>query len=299
MEPAVIAAVIVGICTVLGALIQVIFKRRSVKRRADSMAPATTSQLSVAIAFIQREHQVLLVRRKKREGRLAWQFPAGVVKPGANVTDAVEKEVRNETGVTIRADKIIGSRIHPDTKVLCHYLLCTYLHGEAENLDADENSEVKWVNAWDVAPSYVTSDVYTEVHTLLKRIASDYGKGNTVVAVVVKGDHVLVVKRRMADGACEWWFPGGTVKFDESEQRAIAREVFEETNIRCEVLEKLGQRYHEKTKQHLDYYACQYVSGDAALREPDKFEAISWMTVDQVCENLHDVYGPVIDYLKN
>jgi 8-oxo-dGTP diphosphatase len=38
----------------------------------------------------------------------------------------------------------LGSRLHPITHVMCEYLLCDYLTGEAENRDIAENVSVTW-----------------------------------------------------------------------------------------------------------------------------------------------------------
>lgn len=40
----------------------------------------------------------------------------------------------------------LGSRLHPVTKVLCDYILCDYLTGEARNGDLVENIDVTWAD---------------------------------------------------------------------------------------------------------------------------------------------------------
>ncbi|MFD5508993.1 NUDIX hydrolase [Streptomyces sp. NPDC127051] len=100
--------------------------------------------LRVAIAVVRRGAEVLLVQRRDG-GDLHWQFPAGVVKPGAEVSAVAVKETRAETGVHCTVREPLGSRLHPTTGVEANYLLCDHLMGEPSNLDPAENAEAAFV----------------------------------------------------------------------------------------------------------------------------------------------------------
>ncbi|MCX5176746.1 NUDIX hydrolase [Streptomyces virginiae] len=107
--------------------------------------PDTAAQaLRVAIAVVLRGAEVLLVQRRDG-GELTWQFPAGVVKPGAAVEATAVKETRAETGVHCAVREPLGSRLHPTTGVEANYVLCDHLMGEPANLDAAENAEAAFV----------------------------------------------------------------------------------------------------------------------------------------------------------
>ncbi|MBQ1166942.1 NUDIX domain-containing protein, partial [Streptomyces sp. A73] len=54
--------------------------------------------LRVAIAVVVRDSQVLLVCRRG-DGALSWQFPAGMIKPGASSQVVTVQETHAETGV--------------------------------------------------------------------------------------------------------------------------------------------------------------------------------------------------------
>lgn len=56
-----------------------------------------------------------------------------------------------------------------------------------------------------------------------------------VAAVVVQNTRVLLIKRRYAPHAGLWTFPGGKVRWQESLVQAVAREVWEETQVRVKV----------------------------------------------------------------
>jgi 8-oxo-dGTP diphosphatase len=108
-------------------------------------APRVEAQaLRVAIAVVLRDDDILLVCRRG-DGELRWQFPAGMVKPGADPATVAAQETHGETGVHCAVRQQLGERIHPVTGVVASYYLCDYLAGEAANLDPLENVDVTWV----------------------------------------------------------------------------------------------------------------------------------------------------------
>lgn len=113
-------------------------------RLAQPPAETTAQALRVAIAVVLRGAEVLLVQRRDG-GDLHWQFPAGVVKPGADPSVVAVAETRAETGVHCSVREPLGSRLHPSTGVQASYVLCDHLMGEASNLDQAENAEVAFV----------------------------------------------------------------------------------------------------------------------------------------------------------
>lgn len=105
---------------------------------------------TVAIAVVTHKGDVLLVCRRDDAAGLTWQFPAGVVKPGASADRVAVRETLAETGVHCMVRENLGGRLHPATGVRCEYFLCEYLAGDLENLDVDENESVIWVPRSDV-----------------------------------------------------------------------------------------------------------------------------------------------------
>lgn len=123
------------------------------KLRADNViesgSPDDTSTggaLSVAIAVVSTDSKVLLVcRRDEEPSGITWQFPAGIVKPGATPESTAIRETLAETGVHCSVNKHLGGRVHPLSKVYCNYFLCDYLTGDPMNNDVAENVSVMWV----------------------------------------------------------------------------------------------------------------------------------------------------------
>jgi 8-oxo-dGTP diphosphatase len=121
----------------------------SVQRRFSLLtrpAPSAVEAqaLRVAIAVVTRNDDVLLVCRRGSDS-LTWQFPAGVVKPGASPAVVAVEETHAETGVRCTVRENLGSRVHPTTGVIAEYHACEYLMGDASNRDPLENADVAWV----------------------------------------------------------------------------------------------------------------------------------------------------------
>jgi 8-oxo-dGTP pyrophosphatase MutT (NUDIX family) len=101
--------------------------------------------LTVAIAVVIDGDHVLLVCRRGDAGKVAWQFPAGVVKPGMDPASVAVRETFEETGIHCSVHQRLGTRLHPVTRTFCEYFLCGYLSGAVENRDVVENMSVMWV----------------------------------------------------------------------------------------------------------------------------------------------------------
>lgn len=128
--------------------------------------------LRVAIALVQRNDDVLLVRRRTDAAASSWQFPAGVVKPEASPEAVAVRETLAETGIDCAVRDTIGSRQHPITGVYCVYLLCDYLAGEPENRDPIENDSVRWVPRQSVKQFIDPATIYPPIRDILDRSAA-------------------------------------------------------------------------------------------------------------------------------
>ena len=106
---------------------------------------------TIAAAVIIDDGRLLLVRRRVSEGQLSWQFPAGEVEQGESNEDAAVREANEETGLTVRATKSLGSRVHPNTGRTMDYIACDRVDGTAYVADEEELAEVAWCDRETVA----------------------------------------------------------------------------------------------------------------------------------------------------
>lgn len=117
-----------------------------IHRRGDHVPEdATKPEPSPVVAGIVTSGLGVLVG-KRNDGKPPWTFIAGEIEPGESPADAVIREVKEETGLTVRAaEHEIGRRVHPKTGRTMIYLAC-YPTGRTDVFvgDEDELSEVKW-----------------------------------------------------------------------------------------------------------------------------------------------------------
>ena len=111
----------------------------------------TTQQPVVSMAIIARDGAVLMIRRRQKEGELLWAFPGGGVEAGETPEQAAVREVGEEVGMTVAADRVLGERVHPKTGRAMVYTACTVVDGEPTVLDAEEIAEVAWVKHSEIA----------------------------------------------------------------------------------------------------------------------------------------------------
>ncbi|MFI1928321.1 NUDIX hydrolase [Streptomyces sp. NPDC020377] len=123
--------------------------------------------LRVAITVVVRNEDVLLVCRRGG-GELRWQFPAGVVKPGASPEVVAVQETHGETGVHCTVRQQLGERVHPVTGVVASYYLADHLAGEASNLDALENVDVTWVTRANLTRFIPQDQIFPPILTALE-----------------------------------------------------------------------------------------------------------------------------------
>jgi len=113
-------------------------------------------------AVVIRDGKILLVKRGSSPGKGLWAPPGGLVELGETVRKAAEREILEETGVTIRAKEAfyIFDFIDRDKdgKIKYHYViidfLADYISGEPRA--SDDASEVRWVSPEEVPGLAIT-----------------------------------------------------------------------------------------------------------------------------------------------
>lgn len=113
--------------------------------------PANIPEQPPVVAAIVTSHLGVLGGRRN-DGKPPWTFIAGEVEPGESIADAAVREVKEETGLLVRAaHQEIGRRVHPKTGRTMIYLACTPTEGTDVFVgDADELAEVRWIGLGDV-----------------------------------------------------------------------------------------------------------------------------------------------------
>jgi len=116
--------------------------------------------------------------------------------------------------------------------------------------------------------------------------------GVGIGAVIINKDNKLFLSKRGAQSRNEhglWEFPGGGLKFGDSFEDTIKREIKEEFGMEIKIVDTLEPFNHliSLEKQHWVAlcFVCKHISGNPSILEPDKCEQVGWFTY-QVAKKL-------------
>jgi len=131
-----------------------------------------TPQVGVS-ALVQRQGKILVVRRGNppNQGQLA--FPGGKVHWGEPLVQAVQRELKEETGITATVDRLLDAvdvvltnkqkQVEQHFVVLCY--LCHWAHGQARA--SDDAQAVYWLSAQTLLQR---DDVSAGVRQILRKL---------------------------------------------------------------------------------------------------------------------------------
>lgn len=112
--------------------------------------------------------------------------------------------------------------------------------------------------------------------------------GVGVGAIIInKEGKTLLAKRgpKAQNEKGKWSYPGGGLKFGETFEDCIKREMKEEFDIEVEPIGQLGVINHiiPQDKQHwiAVAFVCKLIKGKPKILEPEKEEEIGWFTIKE------------------
>jgi len=114
-----------------------------------------TPKVDVRAVMFRGSDEILMVREKSDGGR--WSLPGGWADVGCTPFEVAVKEVREETGLTVEAQRLLAlwdMRRHPHPpqafSIWKAVILCRVLDGELQ-AETSETTEARWVARVDIA----------------------------------------------------------------------------------------------------------------------------------------------------
>ena len=101
--------------------------------------------------IIQKDAQILFVKRKKDPFKDRLAFPGGFVSEGEKVEDAAKREVKEETSLDVDLDGILGVYSDPNRDPRGHIMSTVFIgkisnNNNIEPLAGDDAAAIKWVD---------------------------------------------------------------------------------------------------------------------------------------------------------
>jgi len=132
---------------------------------------------------------------------------------------------------------------------------------------------------------------------ILEQILNEQSDSDFKAAVGIVQDRdkwLLGLARRTGDDRTrKWCFPGGHIKRGESPQRAVVREVKEESGIRCRVV---GDPLIDSQHKGVAFFHCKVTSSDQNPDPNNEFSAMGFFTIQEMKSlKLYDNVKRLID----
>lgn len=124
--------------------------------------------IKVVAALIENNNKVLLARRSTGDVNVLgkWEFPGGKVEQDENEFKAIEREIKEEFELTIKAKEFLINNVceYPTKVVDLRLYKCDYVSGE---FNLHDHSEYKWVDKeelleYDLAPADIPLAEYVK-----------------------------------------------------------------------------------------------------------------------------------------
>lgn len=124
--------------------------------------------IKVVAALIEKDTKVLLAKRSTGDINVLgkWEFPGGKVEQDENEFDAIEREIKEEFELTIKAKEFLINNVceYPTKVVDLRLYKCDYVSGE---FNLHDHSEYKWVDKeelleYDLAPADIPLAEYVK-----------------------------------------------------------------------------------------------------------------------------------------
>ena len=138
------------------------------------------------ICLIHQEDRYLLQDRVKKDWE-GFTFPGGHIEPGESIVDAVIREMKEETGLTIKAPRLCGVKQFPSDGG--RYLVFLFETDQFEGEVSDsEEGKMYWVKRSELSNVNLVEDFDEMIEVMFSDTLTEF-------QYVLKNDEWIVVKK--------------------------------------------------------------------------------------------------------
>jgi 8-oxo-dGTP diphosphatase len=115
--------------------------------------------------FVTNKQGQILMIKSPRYGD--WEFPGGQVEESETLTHALEREVLEETGITVKVKSLVG--VYSNTRkpsIVNMDFTCEYIYGKPRI--SVESSQVEWVEREEVLSKIKRDAIYGRMKNMLE-----------------------------------------------------------------------------------------------------------------------------------
>jgi 8-oxo-dGTP diphosphatase len=118
---------------------------------------------------------------------------------------------------------------------------------------------------------------------VLKPPQTDQVMLDAVIAVITKGEKVLIIQRAPGIRGAGYWGPvSGEVEPGETQEAAVAREAMEEVGLTVRPIRKVWENISTRGTFRLHWWVAEYVGGELVPNLAEVSDA-RWLTVEEIC----------------
>lgn len=146
-----------------------------------------TEQVELTVlCLIHNEDSYLLQDRVKKDWN-GYTLPGGHIEPGESIVDAVVREMKEETGLTIKAQRLCGVKQFPIEGGRYIVFLFETDQFEGKLVDSDEG-KMHWVKITELSNVNLVNDFEELIEVMMSNILTEF-------QYVVENDEWIVVKK--------------------------------------------------------------------------------------------------------
>ena len=132
-----------------------------------------TEKVELTVLCLIRNHDRFLLQDRVKNDWKGYTLPGGHVEPGESIVDAVVREMKEETGLTVLEPRLCGVKQFPieGGRYLVFLFIADHFTGE---LRSSEEGTMHWIKKEDLASLNLVSDFHELLQVMLSEDLSEF-----------------------------------------------------------------------------------------------------------------------------